>query len=136
MKNKKSKNIGTKIIFVLSCTVFIICVILVIKMYTSGSSNREEFSATTKVATVETKQDASETTTLPDNPIDFKKLKKTNKDIYAGLMFRERKLIMLLFNLLERKMTCFILSTIFTAIMNLVVQFLVKDRTLRILVTR
>ena len=70
MKNKKSKNIGTKIIFVLSCTVFIICVILVIKMYTSGSSNREEFSATTKVATVKTKQDASETTTLPDNPID------------------------------------------------------------------
>lgn len=85
MKNKKSKNIGTKIIFVLSCTVFIICVILVIKMYTSGSSNREEFSATTKVATVETKQDASETTTLPDNPIDFKKLKKTNKDIYAWI---------------------------------------------------
>lgn len=85
MKNKKSKNIGTKIIFVLSCTVFIICVILVIKMYTSGSSNREEFSATTKVATVKTKQDASETTTLPDNPIDFKKLKKTNKDIYAWI---------------------------------------------------
>lgn len=85
MKNKKSKNIGAKIIFVLSCTVFIICVILVIKMYTSGSSNREEFSATTKVATVKTKQDASETTTLPDNPIDFKKLKKTNKDIYAWI---------------------------------------------------
>lgn len=78
MKNRK--NTVSKITFILSCVVFIICVILLIKIYTSGSSNRDDFSNTTQSTTV-----VQETTSLADNPINFKKLKKTNKDVYAWI---------------------------------------------------
>lgn len=78
---KKKNTLIYKILFTISCIVFVVCAVCLIKIYTSGRSNRDEFSNTTQatVANVE------ETTELPDNPIDFNKLQKKNSDIYAWI---------------------------------------------------
>ena len=70
------KKVIYKIIFAVSCTVFIICTLLLIKMYLPENSHREEY--TNSVSDVSN-------TTLPNNPINFNKLQSINQDVYAWI---------------------------------------------------
>lgn len=78
----KSKIIY-KIIFFVACIIFILSAAMLIKLYLpekdtmSQYKNNKNESGTTSVA--ETEQE------LPDNPINFTKLKNTNKDVYAWI---------------------------------------------------
>lgn len=85
MNNKK--RVFYRIMFCISLVVFIICAIYLIKIFTSGSSDRDDFSNTTHETSV-----AEETTVLPDNPINFKKLQNENKDIYAWIEIPDTKI--------------------------------------------
>lgn len=85
---KSKKNLINKIIFTISCIVFIACAIILIKIYTSGSSNRDEYSNKKQTET----NIVEETTSLPENPIDFAKLQKKNKDIYAWIEVPDTKI--------------------------------------------
>jgi sortase B len=67
-----------KIIFVVSCIVFIICALLLIKMYIPSNSDSQEY-------TNNTGTEFSDSTTISDNPIDFSKLQAVNPDVYAWI---------------------------------------------------
>lgn len=70
------KNTIYKIIFGISSVIFIICALLLIKMYIPETPNKEQYTN----APVEGTGNV-----LPANPINFKKLKKINPDVYAWI---------------------------------------------------
>lgn len=69
-----------KIIFAISCIVFIICAILLIKIYFPKNSDSEQYKNETNTSAVSATEYI-----LPDNPIDFGKLKSENNDVYAWI---------------------------------------------------
>lgn len=73
-----------KIIFTIACIVFILSAALLIKMYLPEKDTMSQYKAEqeTSSTTAPEKETLPE---LPDNPIDFKKLKKTNSDVYAWI---------------------------------------------------
>lgn len=79
--NKKTVN---QIIFSVSCVVFIICAIILFKMFMpekdTTSIYKNEFQST--VASASTEETEIQ---LPDNPIDFASLKETNQDVYSWI---------------------------------------------------
>lgn len=68
-----------KIIFAISCIIFIACAALLVKIYLPENSQMDEYKNETIAETT------TEEFVLPDNPIDFEKLQSVNKDVYAWI---------------------------------------------------
>ncbi len=77
MKTTKN-NFIYKIIFIISCIIFFLCALLLIKMYLPQHQDVSEYKNNTSV-------EMQSEIVLPENPINFKKLKKKNKDVYAWI---------------------------------------------------
>ena len=71
-----------KIIFAISSIVFIICALLLLKIYLPEKSNTAEYK---NDISSKTQTGTQMETVLPDNPINFTKLQSTNKDVYAWI---------------------------------------------------
>lgn len=69
-----------KIIFAISCIIFVFCGILLIKMYLPEDSHNEQYKNANNTSVVSTTEHI-----LPENPINFDKLKVESKDVYAWI---------------------------------------------------
>lgn len=69
-----------KIIFAFSCIIFVICAALLIKMYLPETSDNTQYKNESTTSTTTATEYV-----LPENPIDFDKLKAENKDVYAWI---------------------------------------------------
>ncbi|MBE5959246.1 MAG: class B sortase [Lachnospiraceae bacterium] len=71
-----------KIIFGVSLIITIVCILILVGMFASPNINTDDYKVTTPSASSVETEIQSET---PDNPINFKKLKKKNSDIHAWI---------------------------------------------------
>lgn len=75
-----------KIIFIISFIIFIICALMIIKLYLPENNDNDKYKTeTTTVAENSQNVQSEPSIELPDNPIDFDKLKATNSDVYAWI---------------------------------------------------
>ena len=82
------KNIY-RIIFIISLAVCVFCIVCFAKLLIPQDNYSDEYynptTPTTSEVTGNELVSETETTALPDNPINFKKLKKNNSDLYAWI---------------------------------------------------
>lgn len=85
--NKSLKKLTYKILFVVSSLTFIVCLLMLIKIFIPQKNDMKQYHnpvATTTSAS-QVQEATEEETTLRDNPINFKKLQKVNKDVHGWI---------------------------------------------------